>query len=237
MAMPETVSVTTPEGQMAIYDVEPEGSPAGAVMVIQEAFGVTGHIEDVTRRFAAEGYRAVAPHLFHRSGDPALGYDDMSQVMPHMQALSAEKLYDDLDATIAYLASAGFSGRRVGIVGFCMGGTVAFHAAVRYPLGAAVTFYGGGVAQGRFGYDAQTDVASGLQTPWLGLYGDLDQSIPVDDVEQLRTAAAAASAATEVVRYPDAEHGFHCDARASYHASSAQDAWRRTLDWFAQHMD
>ncbi|MDA8046799.1 MAG: dienelactone hydrolase family protein [Actinomycetota bacterium] len=222
---------------MDLYDAAPSQSARAAVVVIQEAFGVNHHIEDVTRRFAAEGYRAVAPHLFHRSGDPKLGYDDIGQVMPHMGALSAQAIYDDLDATFAYLEGAGFAPARTGIVGFCMGGTVTFYAALRYPLGAAVTFYGGGVAQGRFGFEAQTELGADLRTPWLGLYGDQDKGIPVDEVELLRTATAAAPVPTEIVRYPDAEHGFHCDARDSYHASSAEDAWRRTLDWFAHHID
>lgn len=234
--MPETVSVSTPDGDMALYDAAPERTPAGAVIVVQEAFGVNDHIEDVARRFAAAGYRAVAPHFFHRSGDPTLPYDDISQVMPHMQALSAEGVGDDLDSTLAYLSGAGFAGQSIGVVGFCMGGTVAFHTAVRYRLGAAVSFYGGGVAEGRFGYPAQIDAAPKLQTPWLGLFGDLDQSIPVDDVEKLRTAAGSSPVSTEIVRYPEAEHGFHCDARPSYHQASASDAWRRTLDWFGRHL-
>jgi carboxymethylenebutenolidase len=234
--MAETVTLNTPDGPMGLYDASPDGEARAAVIVVQEAFGVNDHIEDVTRRFAAEGYRAVSPHLFHRSGDPQLGYDDISQVMPHMQALSADKIHSDLDATLAHLAGAGFEGTRVGIVGFCMGGTVAFFAAARYPLGAAVTFYGGGIAEGRFGYPSQIETAPGLKTPWLGLYGDLDKGIPVEDVESLRQAAAGAGVATEIVRYADAEHGFHCDVRASYNADAAADGWRRTLDWFADHL-
>ena len=99
--MSTTVTVSTPEGDMPLYDAEPEGTPGAAVIVIQEAFGVNDHIEDVTRRFATEGYRAVAPHLFHRSGDPALGYDDIQQVMPHMQAVTEAGLAHDLDATLS----------------------------------------------------------------------------------------------------------------------------------------
>jgi carboxymethylenebutenolidase len=235
--MPQTVTLTTPDGEMGLYDAEPDGRAKGAVIVIQEAFGVNGHIEDVTRRFAAAGYRAVAPHLFHRSGDPVLGYDDLSQVMPHMQAMSAQGVYNDLDATLAYLADAGFGPKQVGITGFCMGGSVVFYAAVKYPLAAAVTFYGGGVAQGRFGFPAQTEVAGGLQTPWLGLYGDQDKGIPVEEVEQLRKAVGTSPVPAEVVRYPDADHGFHCDARSSYHQESAQDGWKRALDWFGSHIE
>lgn len=234
--MAETVNVTTPDGEMAVYDAAPETDPSGAVIVIQEAFGVNDHIEDVTRRFARAGYRAVSPHLFHRSGDPTLPYDDFTQVMPHMKALSAEGIADDLDATLAYLSGAGFAEKKVGIVGFCMGGTVAFHAAVRHGLGAAVSFYGGGVAEGRFGYPSQVGEAPKLQTPWLGLFGDRDQGIPVDEVEQLRSAASSAPVPTEVVRYPNAEHGFHCDARPSYDQQSAGDAWTRTLDWFGRYL-
>jgi carboxymethylenebutenolidase len=221
---------------MPLYDAGPEGPLGAAIIVIQEAFGVNEHIEDVTRRFAGEGYRAVAPHLFHRSGDPRLGYEDIQQVMPHMQAVTESGLTNDLDATLSYLAGAGFEANQVGIVGFCLGGTVTFLAATRYPLGAAVTFYGGGIASGRFGTPSQIELAPKLVAPWLGLYGDRDQSIPVDEVEALREAAAKASVPTEVVRYPDAEHGFHCDARSSFHQSSSQDAWRRTLAWLQSYL-
>ncbi|MHB8452253.1 MAG: dienelactone hydrolase family protein, partial [Mycobacteriales bacterium] len=94
------------------------------------------------------------------------------------------------------------------------------------------TFYGGGVSAGRFGLPSLVDMAPGLKTPWLGLYGDLDQGIPVEQVESLRDAIAKAPVPTEIVRYPEAGHGFHCDARDSYHQPSAGDAWQRTLDWF-----
>ncbi|HVA07993.1 MAG TPA: dienelactone hydrolase family protein [Acidimicrobiales bacterium] len=234
--MPTTIEVSTPDGPMRVYDAEPEGDTRGAIVVIQEAFGVNGHIEDVTRRFASQGYRAVSPHLFHRSGDPALGYDDISQVMPHMQAMSHDGLIADLDATLAYLADAGFAQKQTGMVGFCMGGTVAFYASCQYPLGAGVGFYGGGVAGGRFGFPSQIEMAPQLQAPWLGLFGDQDKGIPVEEVEDLRAAASKASVPSEVVRYAEAEHGFHCDARASYHRASAEDAWKRTLDWFADNL-
>jgi carboxymethylenebutenolidase len=215
---------------------EPSGARRGGIIVVQEAFGVNEHIEDVTRRFAAENWLAVAPHLFHRSGDPKFGYDDVSKVMPHMSELTAEGVMADIDAAIEHLREAGINGRGVGIVGFCMGGTVALVTAARRDVGAAVTFYGGGVTAARFGFDALVDEAPRLRAPWLGLYGDLDQGIPVADVEQLRTAAASSGQVTEIVRYPDAGHGFHCDRRADYHAQSATDAWRRTTEWFNQHL-
>ena len=233
--MAKTVHVRTADDEMGIYDAEPDGAALGAVVVIQEAFGVNNHIEDVTRRFAAAGYRAVAPHLFHRTGDPMLDYGNFQHVMPHMQALSEAGLTTDLGATFDYLGAAGFELPRVGVVGFCMGGSVAFLAA-HQPIGAAVSFYGGGVVEGRFGMPSLQDLAPRLRAPWLGLYGDLDQSIPVEHVELLREATAKASMPTEIVRYPDAGHGFHCDARDSYHESSATDAWGRTLEWFGRYL-
>jgi carboxymethylenebutenolidase len=219
---------------LSVY--EPAGAPKGGVIVIQEAFGVNDHIEDVTRRFAGEGWLSVAPHLFHRTGDPKLGYTDFSEVRPHMGALTKEAVLEDLDAALAHLEAAGIPASRTGVVGFCMGGTVALVAAVHRPIGAAVTYYGGGVKEGRFGFRPLVEEAPALQAPWLGLFGDLDQGIPVDQVEELRAAAATSGQPTEVVRYPEAGHGFHCDQRDSYHAASSLDGWTRTLAWFDRHL-
>jgi carboxymethylenebutenolidase len=234
--MTKTVMLDSADGPMPLFDAQPQGPARGAVVVVQEAFGVNDHIEDVCRRFAAGGYRAVAPHLFHRSGDPVLDYSNIEKVMPHMAALTETGLLDDLDATVAYLNSAGFESPSIGVVGFCMGGTVTFRAAVGYSLGGAVTFYGGGIQDGRFGMPSLVQLAPGLSTAWLGLFGDMDQGIPIEEVEALREAAATAPVPTEVVRYPDADHGFHCDARPSYNESAAKDAWQRTLDWFGQYL-
>lgn len=214
----------------------PDGEPIGAVVVVQEAFGVNEHIIDVAGRFAAAGWFTVVPHLFHRTGDPALGYEDFSLVMPHMKALDADGIFTDIDAALQVVADAGIAPAQTGIVGFCMGGNVALVTATRRPVGAAVTFYGGGVGTGRFGFGPLIDEAPKLTAPWLGLYGDLDQSIPVDEVEQLRTAAASSGQPTELVRYAQAGHGFHCDRRADFEPGAATDAWARTQAWFGQHL-
>jgi carboxymethylenebutenolidase len=123
------------------------------------------------------------------------------------------------------------------MVGFCMGGAVTLFASTRPGLGAGVTFYGGGVANGRFGLPPLIEQAPSVKNPWLGLYGDLDASIPVDDVEKLRAAASLAAAPTEIVRYADADHGFNCDGRPNvFNAEAAADAWARTLAFFNAHL-
>jgi carboxymethylenebutenolidase len=234
--MARTVMVDSAGTQMGLHEAQPKGSARGAVIVIQEAFGITEHIQDVCARFAAQGYLAVAPHLFHRSGDPVIPYTDMQKVMPHVMALNPQGLEADLDATLKYLSAAGFSPKQVAIVGFCMGGSIALMGAARHALGAAVTFYGGGITQARFGMPPLIELAKVLKTPWLGLFGDRDQSIPLTEVEVLRKAAATASVPTQIVRYPDADHGFHCDARPSYHETSAKDGWQQTVRWLGTHL-
>ncbi|MEV0947037.1 dienelactone hydrolase family protein [Rhodococcus sp. NPDC049939] len=220
--------MTTP-----LTSITPDGPVRGGVIVIQEAFGVTEHIVDVCRRFAAAGYHAVAPHLFHRSGDPVVAYDDLETAMPLMGKLEATAIDEDVDAAAEALSAVSIGPLDTAIVGFCMGGTVAFHTAVRRELGAAATFYGGGIAEGRFGYPAMLDAAADLKTPWLGLFGDRDKGIPVEQVEELRKASAKAAVATEIVRYPDADHGFNCDDRpAVFNPGAAAGAWSQTLEWF-----
>lgn len=231
------LTIDTDDGPMPAYEAAPKGPSKGGVVVVQEAFGVTTHIEDVARRLADEGWHAVAPALFHRQGSPVFAYDDLASVMPAMGQLNAAGLAVDLGACLDYLDSVGFGSARTGVVGFCMGGTVTFLAATLHPLGAAVTFYGGGVSEGRFGLPGLVDLAPKLQTPWLGLFGDLDKGIPVTDVEALRAATDAAPVDTQIVRYPDADHGFHCNDRpAVFNPQAAADAWRRAIGWFEGHI-
>lgn len=231
------ITITTADGLMPAYEVAPGDNPKGAVMVVQEAFGVTPHIEDVTRRLGDAGFHAVAPAFFHRDGAPALAYDDFDAVMPLMGKLSADGITADLIGTLDYLDSIGFPSARVGVVGFCMGGSVAFYAGTLRPLGAAVTYYGGGLTEGRFGLPPLIEQARNLKSPWLGQFGDLDERIPVDEVEALRQATAQSEVRTELFRYADADHGFNCNDRpAVFNPAAAELAWSRTIDWFTQHL-
>ena len=236
----EHLSVATPEGAMDVYEARPDGDATGAVIVIQEAYGVNEHIRDVTRRFAAAGYHAVAPAVFHRAGGGAIDdYDnvDFNQMLKLFEGVTDDAVLSDVDATLDRLRNDGFADARTGIVGFCFGGRVSFLVSARRALGAGVTFYGGGiVTPGHFQFPTLIDEAATLRTPWLGLFGDEDGGIPVEDVERLRAAVAAAPVDTEVVRYPNAGHGYHCDARSAYHEPSAHDGWARALAWFDRYL-
>ena len=231
-------TVQTADGPMDLYESLPDGKPKGAVIVIQEAFGVNDHIKDVTRRFADAGYRAVAPTMFHRAGGGTAGYTDFAKVMPLFKGLSDSGVLMDVDAAISHLRGEGFRESQIGIVGFCFGGRVTFLVATQRKLGAAVGYYGGGIAVARRpGFPVLIGDTGRLATPWLGLFGDKDQGIPVEDVELLReTLRKETKVANQIVRYPDAEHGFNCDVRASYNEAAAKDAWARTLDWFRTHL-
>jgi carboxymethylenebutenolidase len=231
-------TLTTTDGPMRLYEAVPDGTPKGAVIVIMEAFGVNDHIEDVTRRAADAGYHAVSPDLFHRNGGGTASYDDFGKVMELFKGVTDDTVLTDVDATIAHLHATGFDDEHIGIVGFCFGGRVTFLVSARRALGAGVTFYGGGiVSPGGLPFPPLSDEAKTMKTPWIGLFGDKDQSIPVADVEHLREELDRTNPVPhEIVRY-DADHGFHCDGRpAVFDADAARDAWQRAVAWFDSHI-
>ena len=202
------------------------------VIVVQEAFGVTEHIRDVVQRFEAEGYAAVAPDLYH--GRVFAHDDSFDDIRPVMSALTGEGILADVDAALDELA---LPHTHVAVVGFCMGGTVALYAGAMRALGAAVSFYGGGVTESRWpGVPPLVELAPGLRSPWLGLYGDRDGGIPVEQVEALRAAASLAPVPTRVERFA-AGHAFFNDARpASYDKAAAEAAWPLVLSWLRQNV-
>ncbi len=227
-----------PDGAMRLYEARPHDGGRAAIIVIQEAFGVNDHIEDVTRRFADAGYHAVAPDLFHRAGGGTAPYDDFAQVLPLFAGLDGDDaLLRDIDVTLEHLHAARWSDHKIGIVGFCLGGRISLLTSLSRPLGAGVGFYGGGILTSRFPqFPPLIDEVPTLMVPWLGLFGDLDTGIPIEEVEALRTALAATSAPTEIIRYANAGHGFHCDKREAYVEDAAKDAWAHAIAWFGQYL-
>jgi carboxymethylenebutenolidase len=227
-----------PDGSMRIYEARPDDGGKAAVVVIQEIFGVNSHIEDVTRRFADAGFHAVAPDLFHRAGGGTAPYGDFAKVLPLFEGLDGDDaVLRDVDAALEHLRASGWSDAQIGVVGFCFGGRISFLVSLRRPVGAGVSFYGGGVVTGRFPqFPPLIEDAPRLTVPWLGLFGDQDTSIPTADVERLRATIDPLDTPTEIVRYAEAGHGFHCDQRPEYSEEAAKDAWARTIAWFEKYL-
>jgi carboxymethylenebutenolidase len=206
-------------------------------MVIMEAFGLNDHIKDVTERIAAEGYVAIAPDLYYRESPNVVGYDQIQEAIALMQRLEAGKVVADLQAVIAHLKTQTFvNGERLGITGFCMGGTIAFLAACKFPtdVKAAVPFYGGNIADETPA--APLHAAADLQAPVLCFFGEKDPYIPLSQVKKIEDRLSALGKTFEVQVYAGADHGFFCDERAAYQPEAAQDAWEKTIAWFAKYL-
>jgi carboxymethylenebutenolidase len=209
-------------GPIQAWRADPAGKPRGGIVVIQEIFGVNAHIRAVTDRFASEGYLAIAPAVFdHVEKGFDVGYDPDSRArgMAVVGKIDFEQTLRDAAAAIEVAREGG----KVGIVGYCFGGSIVWAAAARLKgLSAAVGYYGGRIL-------AMKDLKPGV--PTLLHFGEKDQHIPVAGVREL----AAAHPEVEVHIYP-ADHGFNCDHRESYDAPSAALARTRTVEFFAKHL-
>jgi carboxymethylenebutenolidase len=225
------------------YLARPEGGERlPAVIVYMEIFGINSHIRDVTERVAREGYVAIAPDYFHRTGPGVeLGYDDagMAQGMKLLGALRADEMIEDAAATVAYLRGrSDTQGDRIGAMGFCIGGHMTYLSACTTDIQASASFYGGGIAapQGPGGAASTVSRTPGIKGRILCLFGAKDALIPGDQVDSIRGALEQGGVRNEVVVYDDADHGFHCDQRATYDEAAAKDAWQRTLRLFGEEL-
>ncbi|HWC83873.1 MAG TPA: dienelactone hydrolase family protein [Pseudonocardiaceae bacterium] len=223
----ETIALT--DGRSLRLTVAgPQPAVRGGLIVLHEARGVTDAVRGLVDSLAAEGWLAVAPHLYR--ADHAEEFDG-ADVDHQVSKLSGDTVLADTDATAVWLADAGVPADRLGVIGFDLGGAVAMVVASSRTVGAAVSVAGGGITEPLSdGLPALIDVAGELTCPWLGLYGDRDTTISPDQVEKLRDAAAGASVATEVVRFAEASNRFDSDPTA------AAEAWQRTLNWFDLHL-
>lgn len=209
-----------------------------AVLVYSEVFGVHEWVKDVCRRLAHAGYVALAPDFFVRHGDPSKT-EDFQQILKIVGQASDAQVTADTAAALKFLAAQPFADAgRLGVTGFCWGGAKVWLAAARFPdFKAGVAWYGSLKANPRFPpAPAPLDLVKQLQAPVLGLYGGKDQGIPLADVEAMRAALkAAGQTGSEIVVFPEAQHGFAADYRPSYDAAATADAWKRMLAFFAQH--
>jgi len=225
----QKITLSVSDGtSMGAYVARPEepGKFPG-MLVLQEAFGVNPHIRSVTERIAREGYVAIAPELFHRTGPGFEGaYDNFPAVMPHMQGLTEDGQAADMRAAYDWLQSnPQVSPDRVASIGFCMGGRASFLADATLPLQASISFYGGGIAQ------ALLPRASALHAPILLFWGGLDSHITAEHRRAVEDALTAAKTPFVNVTVSYADHGFFCDARASYNPVAAGLAWKLTLEF------
>jgi len=236
----ERVSIPLAEGgTMGGYLARPQGAgPYPAVLVYMEIFGVNPHIRDVTERVAREGHVALAPDYFHRTGPGVeYGYDDagMARGMQLLGALRADEMIADAKAAIGWLrARKDVRGDRIGAMGFCIGGHMTYLTACETDVRAAASFYGGGIAAPAGpGGAASTLARTGKIRGKIACYfGGKDGFIPQSQVEAIRTALTKQGVRHDVVVYPDADHGFFCDQRASYQKAAADDAWKRVKQLF-----
>lgn len=226
----EKVEVVVADGtRMAAYVARPQKvGPHPGLLLFQEAFGVNHHIRSVSDRFAAEGYVAIAPELYHRTAPPGFegSYSDFPAVMPHARAVTTETAEADIQSAYDWLRSNDkVKASEISSVGFCMGGRVSFIANSSVRLRAAVSFYGGGIAPGLL------DRAARLRAPSLLIWGGLDKHITP---EHRRSVAEALSAEKKIyvnAEFSRADHGFFCDERSAYELHSARQAWALTLEF------
>lgn len=207
------------------------------VLVVQEIFGVHEHIRDICRRLAHEGYLAIAPELYFRQGD-ASEYDDIATLISEVVSQVPDRqVLADLDHVANWAINHDGDMRSLAITGFCWGGRITWLYAAHNPqLKAAVAWYGKLVGEKTMKQPKHpVDIAVDLNAPVLGLYGALDSGIPLETVDTMRQALHAANAQAEIIVYPEADHAFNADYRATYHAESAADGWQRMLAWFKQH--
>lgn len=238
----QTRSVTFQKGDLAIpaYLAIPEGEgPYPAVVVLQEIFGVNGHIRDVTERIAREGYIAIAPALYHRQAPGfETGYtpEDITIGRKYKVQTKADELLSDIQGAIDYVkALPQIKADSIGCIGFCFGGYVAYLAATLKETIAVASFYGAGIPDTAFGEGPTAMERTSQITGTLhAFFGTEDVSIPAKAVSQIEQALQQANINHKIYRYEGAGHGFFCDQRGSYNSDAAADAWEKVKALFLE---
>ncbi len=230
-----TVTIEVGGQTVPVYRAQPAGKKnLPVILVISEIFGVHEYIADVARRFAKQGYLALAPDLFVRQGDPTR-YTSIAELQKELiSKVPDAQVMKDLDAVVAWAGKNGGNPKRLGITGFCWGGRITWLYAAHNPqVKAGVAWYGrlvGNKTELQPSYPV--DIAASLKAPVLGLYGGKDAGIPVASVAEMQQALAKGSSKSEFVLFKDAGHAFHADYRPSYVEADAKEGWQRCLAWF-----
>lgn len=237
----EQVEVAVADGtRMPAFVARPAETQGNApgIIVCQEAFGVNAHIRDVAERFARIGYIAIAPEFFHRQGAGIeVPYEDMQNAMAHARAMKDTEIEADEIAAYEWLRDNGVGNLPISAVGFCIGGRMAFLAALTLNIESAVSFYGGRIAGDREN-GGLTDRAKDLRAPMLFFWGGQDQHITPDKVRSITDAMRAVKRPYTSVEFSDAGHAFFRDMSPTYNRSATMQAWALTLAFLrAQHRE
>jgi carboxymethylenebutenolidase len=228
----EWVELSVSDGTaMRAYVVRPKRANGAGLIVIQEAFGVNAHIRDVAERFAQEGYLAIAPELYHRTGRGVeISYTDVASAGPHREGLTDERLSADLASAYTWIAGEQVVTKgNIASVGFCMGGRASFLANATLPLRAAVSFYGGRITE------TLLDRARALSGPQLFVWGGLDTHIPQSSKRPLIDMLDELKKPYVNVDVSYAGHGFFCNERESYSEKGAKQVWPLTLAFLSSY--
>jgi carboxymethylenebutenolidase len=232
------IRIPTKDGGIPGYRAMPaQGTNFPVILVVQEIFGVHEHIKDVARRFAKNGYMAIAPELFYRQGDVSQLKDNKEIIAKVVSKVPDSQVMSDLDAAVAWAAKNGGDVKRLGITGFCWGGRITWLYAAHNPnVRAGVAWYGRLVGDKTEMTPLHPlDVVDRINAPILGLYGGADAGIPNDTVNRMNEALNEAGKRSMIHLYPDMPHAFHADYRATYRKEAAEDGWKRALEWFRKH--
>lgn len=236
------VKIPVKGGEIPAYRAMPaKGRNFPTVLVVQEIFGVHEHIKDICRRFAKAGYLAVAPEMYARQGDVSnIPMNQINKIFEIVGKVPDEQVMADLDAAAGW-ARKNNGADKLAITGFCWGGRIVWLYAAHNPkLKAGVAWYGrlappppdrANPLQPKH----PVELAKDLKAPVLGLYAGKDTGIPLNTVDDMKKALKDAGKTGDIIVYPNSQHGFHADYRPSYDKESAQDGWKRLIEWFKKY--
>lgn len=237
------IKIQTGNGEIPAYRAMPDkkGKKFPVVLVVHEIFGVHEWIQDICRRFAKAGYMAIAPELYARQGDVSKIKDFNALIREVVSKVPDSQVMADLDACIKYAKdSKSGKSKKVAVTGFCWGGRITWLYAAHNPkVKAGGAWYGRVVANpnqpvSELQPKAAIDIVKSLKVPVLGLYGGLDKGIPLDGVQRMQDELKKGKSGSEIIVYPNADHGFLADYRPSYNKEAGEEAWKRLLEWFKE---
>lgn len=231
------VQIKAPDREIPAYVARPaKAGKHPCVVLVSEIFGLHEYIRDTARRLAKAGYVTIAPDFFVRAGDPST-MTDFPAIMKIVATASDAQVNGDIGAALAWLKAQPFAdAKRVAVTGYCWGGAVTWEAVAKFPeFKAGVAWYGrlsSGMSQDPANVNP-LGIVDQLKAPVLGLYAEKDNGIPLTDVEKMKAALkAAGKTSSDIIVYPEAQHGFHADYRPSYKKDAAEDAWAKMLAFF-----